>query len=256
MVLTERRGLGRRALLAAALAAPALARAEPWLRDQLVIYAEPTLLPVLRRLGARFTAQGAGPVYVFVQPTAQNIALLAHAVQDDLLIGLAALAPEAARQKLIAPPGPPIWRNRLVLAARGSGPARDFDADAARAMLGGGVLAATDPSEASSLDGRAVIDRLGLATELGPRLAGAARTEDVADMLRSGEAALGLLHATDIAPGLYAALRVPDPAYPPIAYCAAKSRAAWSRNSDRFLAYLATGEARDAARAAGLEVLA
>ncbi len=249
----------RRAAIVSALAllalSPGRARAEPWLRDYVVIYTEPTLVPVLRAIGAAFRPQG-GPAIVLAAPTAQNLALLAHGTQDDLLIALASFLPQAEAAGLIAPGARPLWRNRLVLAAAGVGATRDFDPAGIPALLGGGRLAYPDATAASSLDGPATVARLGLGAVIAERGMGAVDSLDVADLLRRRQAALGLCYETDIGPGLYAAMRIAPAAHDPVLYTVAKASKAWSRYGDAFVAFLGTERARSLAQAAGLEMVA
>jgi molybdate transport system substrate-binding protein len=234
---------------------PAVARAE-WLRDEIVVYADPALRPVLEVLGGRFRAARGVRVRVFCAAPGQMLGLLAHGTQDDVLITQSAPMADAARRGLVSGAPRRLWRNRLVFAARGDG-ARDavFDAGLLVAALGGGRLALPDASDACTVDGPALMAKLGLADKLAGRLLGAADTEDAVATLKRGEAALALCHGSEIAgdPSLRVAMRVPDDAYDPILYDAALSHGAWSRYQDSFMAWLA-GDA--AGFVPGLEVLA
>jgi len=246
----------RRVMLAAAMlgATPLAARSE-WLRDEVVVYADPPLRRVVGAIGARFVQ--AQRVRCFCAAPLQMVALLAHGTQDDVLVTQSAAMAAAAQGGLVSGPRARLWRNRLVFAASGAGPAaRDFDAAALRAAVGGGRLALPDPSDASTVDGPALLHRLGVADGLAARVLGAADSEDAVASLQRGEAAVALCHASEVAgdPGMRVLMRVPDDAYAPIIYEAALSRAAWSRYNAPFMAFLAARTAPEATRH-GLEVL-
>ncbi len=251
---TEDRGIlpSRRALLAMALSAPLAAHAEPWLRNEVVVYADPTLKPLLRTIAGRFSP---GRVLTFTAPPRQSVALLAHDTQDDVLITLASVMAEAEAAGLVAQGARGLWRNRLVFAASGAGPTRDFDPAALAALLAGGQLAVPDPTPASSFDGSAVLAGLKLPAALAARVTGAANSVDAAFQVTHGEARLALCYATDVAPGLYAAMRVPEAACPDLTYAVALSRKAWSRHQGAFLDFLRGETCATLARRAGLEIV-
>ena len=235
-------------------AAPAAARAE-WLRDQVVVYCEPALRPVLDAVAADFKRSAGITLRIFCAPPGQMLGLLAHGTQDDVLITQAPFMRQGEQSGLVTG-GQPLWRNRLVFAAAGTGaPAAPFDAATLATLVGGGMIAVPDATPASSMDGPAVLQRLGLADKLGGRVQGSANTGDALGMLRRGEAALALCHISEVARAadVRAAMQVPDASYDPIAYEVALSKSAWIRNQDKFLAYLA-GPARQTASGFGLAV--
>ena len=252
--------IGRRCAIGAAGALallPGLARAE-WLRDEIVVYADPALRPVMSALGGQFRAARGVRVRTFCAAPGQMLGLLAHGTQDDVLITQAGPMTEAAQRGLVSGAPRRLWRNRLVFAARGDG-TRDatFDARSLAAALGGGRLALPDASDACTIDGPALMAKLNATDKLSGRLLGAADTEDAVATLQRGEATLALCHASEVVTdaGLRIAMRVPDDAYDPIEYTAALSHAAWSRYQDPFMAWLG-GDAARAVPALGLEVLA
>jgi len=239
-------------VLIAAAALPLAAHAE-WLRHDVVVYCDPTLHPLLSALGVRF-----GAVRVFAAPPLQMLALLARATQDDVLITLAPVMDRAVALGLASEARRRLWSNRLVVASTGAARPVAFSRDALMRLLEGGRFARPDASDASSVDGGAVLARLGVAEGLADRTLGAADTGDVAFMLRSGSARLGLLYATDLAgdPALHEALPVPQDIYDPILYDVALTKSAWSSRRQDFLAFLAGGEAAGLARDAGLGIAA
>jgi ABC-type molybdate transport system substrate-binding protein len=244
-------------LAACGLAAlPAVAHAE-WLRDEIVVYADPALRPVMAVLGARFRAARGVRVRCFCAAPGQMLGLLAHGTQDDVLITQAAPMADAMRRGLASGPAKNLWRNRLVFAARGDG-ARDaaFDAGALAALAGGGKLALPDASDACTVDGPGLLARLGVDGP-GTRIVGAADSEDAVATLKRGEASVALCHASEVAAdaSLRSAMRVPDEAYAPIIYAVALSHAAWSRYQDPFVAWLGS-DAASLVPMLGLEVAA
>jgi molybdate transport system substrate-binding protein len=251
-------GLARRRFLlapfgVAVAAASGPARAE-WLRDGIVIYADPELRPVLTELDAQYQRSNPGSPTVFSAPPGQLLGLLAHDTQNDVLLTQSAFMDRAVAQKLVQDVRHTLWRNRLVVAGRaGAATLGDFRADALKAALKGGVLAVPDASDASAVDGPALLEKLGLSV----RVQGAVSTGDGLDMLRGGHVALAVCHATELTadPGLVRVMALPDEAYPPIVYQAALTAKAWSRYQSPWLAYLSGGAAA-LARQSGLEVLA
>ncbi len=62
----------------------------------------------------------------------------------------------------------------------------------------GARIALTDDTVASGLDGRAVLDANGLTQVVGNRVMGAANTADVAFLITTGAADIGLVYLTDV----------------------------------------------------------
>jgi hypothetical protein len=257
--------LSRRALVLApgvlAALAPAAARAE-WLRDGIVVYAEPALRPVLSALSSAYRRAHPGLPALFTAPPGQMLGLLAHGTQADILITQTGFMDRAVAGGLVADARRTLWRNRLVIAGRGdaSGGGRGdasgtapFSAAGLLAALNGGVLAVPDATDASAVDGPALVRALGV----NARIQGTASTGDALDMVRQGTAALAVCHRTELmaARGVVPVMTLPDASYPQIVYQAALTKTAWSRFQDDLLAYLA-GPAAPAARDAGLEVVA
>ncbi len=212
--------------LAAFAASPAWAE---WLRDGIVIYAEPALVAPLAVLNADFRTRHAGTPRVFAAPPTQMLGLLAHGTQADILITQTGFMDRAVAGGLVAPAPRVLWRNRLVLAARrGAFAPAPFSAAALRGALGGGVLAVPDATAASTVDGPALLAALGVQA----RVQGVADTADGLAMVRAGTAAMAVCHASEIAgdTGFSRVMALPDAAYPAIVYQAALTKSAWSRN--------------------------
>ncbi len=238
-------------------ALPSVSRAE-WLRDEIVVYADPALRPPLAALAATFRASTGVRVRIFCAQPAQMVGLLAHGTQDDILITQQAAMAQAAQTGLLSGAPKKLWRNRLVFAAAAPGPtAAAFDGPALLTALAGGKLALPDPSDASTVDGPALLARLGVAAGLSGKTLGAADSEDAVATLKRGEAAVALCHSSETItdPSLRVLMPVPDDAYDPIIYDIALSAHAWSRYQDKFIAAV-TGDATHAATFLGLEILA
>jgi hypothetical protein len=243
--------LARRTLLLAPLAAAATPARAEWLRDGIVLYAEPALLPVLDALDGAYRRTRPGAPVIFTAPPGQLLGLLAHDTQADILIVQRQYMETAQVASLVKAPIPGIWRNRLVVVGPRGVPDRPFSAAALAQALAGGILAVPDASDASAIDGPALLQRLDLPA--GIRVQGTAGTRDALDMVHLGTAALAICHETErlADPGLSRAMALPDSAYPPITYQAALTTRAWSRYQDALLAYI-TGPGAPIARAAGL----
>jgi molybdate transport system substrate-binding protein len=251
-------GLARRNVLlapfGAAIAAAAMPARAEWLRNGIVIYADPELRPVLAALDTAYRRTNPGSPTVFSAPPGQLLGLLAHDTQNDVLLTQTAFMDRAFVQKLVQEGRQTLWRNRLVVAGRpGAAAFGAYKPDDLKAALQGGRLAVPDASDASALDGPALVAKLGLTV----RVQGAANTADGLDMLRQGQVALAVCHATELAAdaGLVRVMALPDDAYPPIIYQVALTKTAWSRYQAPFLTYL-SGAASPLARQYGLEVLA
>jgi len=251
----------RGAIIAAAGLAtvlPAVARASEWLHDPVVFYTDVALRPVLEQLGASYLREHGIVWRVYAAAPINSLGLLAHGTQDDVLITLAPDAAQAEASGLIAPGRRPLWRTTLVFAALGApGPLADFSPRALLDAIGGGRLAITDPTPTATFKGYDILARAGLASQLDNRTVGAIDTEQAAGMLRTGDATVALLHASEAAtlPGLRALMPVPPTAYDPIDYEVALTKSAWSRNQARAIAYL-EGLQGDDLRGLGLELLA
>jgi ABC-type molybdate transport system substrate-binding protein len=228
----------RRGLMLGALAAFAASPAwAEWLRDDIVVYAEPALAPVLGALSADFRRIHPGTPRLFTAPPAQMLGLLAHNTQADMLIAQSAFMDRAASSGLTAPGPPPVlWRNRLVLATTTATPMPDFNAAALSATSAGAPIAAPDPSDASTIDGPRLLAALGITA----RVQGTAATQDALDMLRAGTASLALCTETELLadPALHRAATLPDGSYPAITASAALTKTAWSRNQMALLDFL------------------
>ena len=213
------------------------------------VFCDATLAPCLRALGVAFPA----PVHVFSAPPPLMLAQIARETQTDLLVTLASAMDEAARLRLVRPEtrygG---WQTQLVLAAAaGDGPAGFSELPH---FLASGNLAVTDPTDAATFDGYAVIARLNLPASVTSQITGAANTDDVAYLVETGAARLGLVHLTDVK--ARPSLRVfAELDLEPIRYAAAVAKNAKSQNTRNFLAYLQAKAVQGRLPSFGLEVV-
>jgi ABC-type molybdate transport system substrate-binding protein len=251
-----------------AVAASRPARADVSRSPDVVVFCDPTLRDVLHRLGAAFLRDGGAPLRLICAPAAIIAAQIARSERNDVVMTLEPVVQRMVASQLVdAEAGVGVWRNRVTVAGAATPadpPAGPAVAAAVRpsldrlpTLLGDGRLGAPDPTSNAVFDTPALLRRLGLEAALAGRVVGEADTGGVAFLLRRGTVRLGLVLRTDArAGGLAERLDVPDDAYPPIRYAAARNRHAMSRNTERFLAFLAAQPARDGLAQDGLEIVA
>jgi molybdate transport system substrate-binding protein len=236
----------------AAFAAPLPAQA----RD-LVVYGEPTLKPVLTSLGTLWRARGNSRVHVFVAPTDLSFAQIEREARCDVIFALAGPVTDAAarRELFDADSKVAAFRNSLVLVAR-AGPAAGKPADIP-AMLAGKRLAIANPDRdvAGSYGLQALraagaqVDPAGKSVLVAENAAGVLR------FLADGNADVGVVYASDAAahPRVKVLAALDAASHPPIAYVAAEAaNADGQSDSEGFLDFLATPDAKAAIAAAGL----
>jgi molybdate transport system substrate-binding protein len=228
--------------LAVILGVPGARAAAP----DVIVYGDPTLAHALREVGARFTAETSVPVHVFSAPPAVILAQLRHEVWNDVVVTLVPCVDQAEQAGVIEPgTRTGAWRTTLVMA-------RAADPAPTGATLANDTIAITDPTPAATIDGPAVLAARGLHPA---HVQGVANAAEVAFLLDTGAAALGLVHLTDVRadPKLSVAAPVADTAYAPIVFAAAISTLTHSPNARAFLGYLHTPAATEVLHAAGLE---
>jgi ABC-type molybdate transport system substrate-binding protein len=200
------------------------------------VFCDPTLAPAIRSL------DGAGgfPVAPLSAPASLMLAQITRHTRNDVLFTLGTAMDQAIAAGLVLPATRiDGFANTLVLAGRRGG----------AVAVGQAVVAVTDPTPASGLDGRAVLAANGIVTRA---VAGAANTGDVAFLVTTGAADLGLVYLTDVRADPRLAVVMPLAAAPAlVAYAAAVNAHAVSPNAHAFLDLL-RGAA--ALRAAGLTV--
>ena len=167
----------------------------------LALLCEPTLATAMRLAASVYADRGNPRTAIFSAPPALLLAEIAHGVSDDLLVTTTGAMDSAIAQGLAsAQTRADLWSNRVVLA----GPAGRTTAFAAgdgvalRHAFAGTGIAVPDPTDASTIDGPAVLARLGLNDTPSQTIVGAADTAGVAYLIKTGAVGLGLLYLTDV----------------------------------------------------------
>jgi len=220
----------------------------------LVVYGEPTLKPVLTTLGALWRAQGNSRVHVFVAPTDLSFEQIARETRCDVIFALAGPVTDAAEERELFDADSKIvaFGNSLVLVARQTAPTGGTDV---QAMVAGKRLAIANP-------GRDIAGSYGVMAlhAAGVDLAAkgvmvAESAAGVLQFLADGNADVGIVYASDAAanPGFKVLARFDAASHPPIVYVAAQAaHADDDSDSEGFLDFLTTPEAKAAIVAAGL----
>jgi molybdate transport system substrate-binding protein len=231
-----------------AAALPAQAR-------DLVVYGEPTLKPVLTALGALWRAKGNGGVHVFVAPTDLSFEQIARETRCDVIFALAGPATDAAQARELFDADSKIdaFGNSLVLVARGA----SAGAPDLRAIVAGKRLAIANPDrDVAGSYGLQALRAFGVSINPDSRdVMVAESAAGVLQMLADGKADVGVVYATDAAahPEFMVLARFDTTSYPPIGYVAAQAaHADDDADSEGFIDFLTTAEARAAIAAAGL----
>ncbi|MEO9191544.1 MAG: substrate-binding domain-containing protein [Acetobacteraceae bacterium] len=252
MMLT-RRGAARGIALAPILLAGS-ARAGESSATNVIVYCDPAPRRTMEGVGRVFTAQTGARVNVFCAAPWMMLAQIEHISQNDVLISGTAALDEAAERKLIkAESRIPLGHDRLVLAARiGAASTPRTGNDAIRALIGVGPLAVPDATSLTTIDAAGALAGIGLSPPYDFRTQGAADEADVAFLVASGAASLGLLYRTAARadPRLTEAAVLPDGATGD--YEAAISVITRRPNATWFMDFLRTKEARARLSAAGL----
>lgn len=176
-------------------------------------------------------------------PASLMLSQLARHTRCDVLVTLAAAMDQAVQRNLVRPATRlDLFSNPLVLAGTPNMP------------VANAVVAVTDDTPASGLDGRAVLAANGLSPRV---IKGVANTDDVAFLVRLGAADLGLMYATDANahPSLHiTATLQANPAL--TRFAAAQNAKAASPDAQKFLALLRSPAAAQTLSNAGLMVSA
>lgn len=218
------------------------------------VFCDPSLRPAMRALDPIARAQAGAPVSVLSAPALSMLAQIQRHTRNDVLLTLSGAMDLAVQLQLVRPETRVDgFSNPLVLAwlsARGTQPVLP---PGLPAMLAGAKLAVTDNTVASGLDGRAVLAANGL-TPSG-QVMGAATTADVAFLITTGAANIGLLYLTEVKADprltVLATLNA-DPAL--TNYSAAVNAKAVSPNAQALLKVMRGTAGSAALRASGLEM--
>ena len=252
---SRRRLLRHAAALALAARLPARAVATP-----VTLFAAASLADVLQALAARWA--GSGPA---LRLSFAASSTLARQIEQGAPADVFVSADEAwmdylARHGRIEPASRRVLAmNRLVVVRSGAAPAGEppEDTPALRTALlagePGARIATGDPAHVPvGLYARAALTRLGLWAEVDPRLVRADNVRSALAFVERGEAASGIVYATDarVSRSLHVAARFPAASHPPIRYPAALVKDA-APAAREVLARLFAPEAQAALREAG-----
>jgi len=162
------------------------------------VFCDPPLRAAMRALDGISRSQAGAPIAVLCAPAASMLAQLQRHTRNDVLFTLSSAMDMAVALQLVLPETRiDGFSNPLVLTAL-RGRASAADQAGLAAMLASAKLAVTDDTVASGLDGRAILDQNGLTKAAGSRVMGAATTADVAFLVTTGAADIGLVYLTDV----------------------------------------------------------
>jgi len=249
------RNLVRGSALPALVAFATLAALPAQARD-LVVYGEPTLKPVLTSLGSLWHAKGNSAVHVFVAPTDLSFEQIAREARCDVIFALAGPVTDAAEKRELFDADSKVdaFSNSLVLVARVTSPKT---ADDLRAMLAGKRLAIANPDrDVAGSYGLAALRAAGVNLDpAGKDVRVAESAAGVLQFLADGNADVGIVYATDASahPEFKILMGLDTAAHQPIVYVAAQAaNADESSDSEGFIEFLNTPEAKAAIMSAGL----
>jgi len=243
-------------LCAASLVAPATAHA----RD-LVVYGEPTLQRALKLVGSLWQWRTGTRVNVFVAPSDLSYAQIDRGARCDVVFALAGAATEEAERNNIihAATVERVLRNSLVLIGTNASAQSDKDANPAHLaqLIAGKRLAIANPDrDAAGAYAADLLRKIGIIIDdRNKAIAVAESTAGVVDMLATGKAQLGFVYATDATVVFKVVARLPVPDRPPLDYVIAQARDPAS-DTEPFIAFLKSAEARAAFESAGLTSIA
>jgi molybdate transport system substrate-binding protein len=241
-----------RAALPALVAFATLATLPAQARD-LVVYGEPTLKPVLTALGGLWRAKGNSAVHVFVAPTDLAFEQIARETRCDVIFALDGMTTDAAEDRELFDADSKIvaFGNSLVLVARAGSAMMPGDP---RAIAAGKKLAIANPDrDVAGTYGVQALRATGV--EVDPAGKEVRVAESALQFLADGHADGGIVYASDAAanPVFKILARFDAASHPPIVYLAAQAaHADDDADSEGFIDFLTTPEAKAAIAAAGL----
>jgi ABC-type molybdate transport system substrate-binding protein len=218
------------------------------------VFCDRTLGPAIRSLDGISRAQAGAPVSVLSAPAMSMLAQIQRHTRNDVLITLSGAMDLAVQLQLVRPETRVDgFSNPLVLAILGSSGTTPVDEAGLLGVLADARVAVTDNTVASGLDGRAVLDANGLTQATGKHVMGAATTADVAFLLATGVADIGLVYLKDVKADPRLTVLATLKADPTLtSYSGAISVKAMSPNAQAVLNVIRRTEGSSALRAAGL----
>lgn len=218
------------------------------------VFCDPTLGPAMRSLNRISQAQAGAPVSVLSAPASLMLAQIQRHTRNDVLFTLSSAMDQAVQLQLVRPETRiDGFSNPLVLAGLRDRATIPADKPALLRMTSGVRLAVTDNTVASGLDGRAVLAANGLTNS---RVIGAANTGDVAFLVVTGAADIGLVYATDVKADPRLTILATLTADPKLTnYAGAVNAKAVSPNAQALLNVMRSTAGTTALRTAGLGVV-
>ena len=161
------------------------------------VFCDPTLRPAMRSLDSISRAQTGAPVSVLSAPAMSMLAQIQRHTRNDVLFTLSDAMDLAVQLQLVRPATRVDgFSNPLVLAKLSNGGPTPVNEAGLPGRLAGMRIAVTDNTVASGLDGRAVLNANGLSPS--GQVMGVATTADVAFLLATNAADIGLVYLTDV----------------------------------------------------------
>jgi molybdate transport system substrate-binding protein len=221
------------------------------------VFCDPTLGPAMRSLDRISRAQAGAPISVLSAPAMSMLAQLQRHTRNDVLFTLSNAMDLAIQLGLVRPETRiDGFANPLVLACLQDNKVAAKNKADLPSMLAGRRIAVTDNTVASGLDGRAVLDANGLTQAAGNRVIGAANTADVAFLITTGAADIGLIYLTDVKADPSLAVLATLTADPALTnYAAAVNVKAVSPNAQAVLNVMRSTGGSAALRTTGLEIV-
>lgn len=231
------------ALVSLLLAAP--------LRADVTVFAAASLADVLEDLTGIWTERSGDAVRLSLAASSTLARQIEQGAPADLYVSanLAWMDRLEDADRIVGTSRRIVAANRLVLVAPADAPDLPDEITAAlRALPQGERIALGDPAHVpAGTYARAALDALGFGDYVTHRSAHAADVRSALALVARGEAALGIVYATDAA--LTKRVRIvatfPPATHPPIVYPAARVTGAEAQDTDdAFLAWLTSAEAR------------
>ena len=213
------------------------------------VFCDPTLKPAMLSL----SELGGFSIYPLCAPGPLMVAQIIRHTRNDVLFTSDSSMDDAVAARLVVPVSRTGgFANKLVLAGLQRIFPGPLEPPALQALLAKARIAVTDDTTASGLDGRAILAANKLTA---PNIQGAANTGDVAFMVTSLTADLGLMYLTDVKadPRLSVVATLPAPSAA-TSYAAAVNAQAFSPNAQALINLMRSPSGIASLTAAGLEV--
>lgn len=156
------------------------------------VFCDPTLKSAMLSL----SGLGGFNIYPLCAPGPLMVAQIIRHTRNDVLFTLDTVMDDAVAAKLVVLASRRGgFSNNLVLASLRRASRGPLDQPGLQSLLTKAQVAVTDDTPASNLDGRAILAANNLTA---PNIQGAANTGDVAFLLTTGAADVGLIYQTDV----------------------------------------------------------